>query len=192
MVTIDLTQTEYQKTLKVLSYDKDNKVYMTESQISAIDFDIVKGTYSSQLKLEHVASNDALLIHNKHFFIEFKNGKVVPHEIQKKVYDSCYILSKILKLDAASLTESTEFILVYNPDKCGKAKGSPSQTTHDEEIPRSPSLDFLTKTISKKAKEPIIYFGLETLKNHLCSEIHTLTVEEFEEKFINPDSDEWI
>ena len=53
---------KYEKTLKEASYDKDNKKYMTESQIKIICFDnFVTKKYIPKCKLKAtLSSNDAL------------------------------------------------------------------------------------------------------------------------------------
>lgn len=91
---------KYNTTLEQLSFDKDNKQYMTNSQKTAIDFDKVKDDYSTQNVINKPKSNDALYIakNNIHYFIEFKNRnyrKIDRFDIILKIYDSLFILSDI-------------------------------------------------------------------------------------------------
>ena len=92
--------TNYQKTLKEISFDRANKQYMTQSEFKAIDFDCVKESYYSGLR-----SNDALIITDflkgKFLFIEFKNGNIKSElekeKIRSKIGESLLIINDILQ-----------------------------------------------------------------------------------------------
>ena len=93
-------------TLKETSYDKEHTVYMTESNLKVCNFDDVKDWYVENkvpLSNPNPKSNDALFFEEKEcFFIEFKNGKIdsrVNFELNKKIYDSLFILFDLEYLD---------------------------------------------------------------------------------------------
>jgi hypothetical protein len=83
-------------TLKNTSHDKENDVYLCNSQLSVVDFDqLTKILYPKQ----QPASFDALLIEEiekKVFCIEFKNqenSNIKNQQIQKKAVDSIETLT---------------------------------------------------------------------------------------------------
>jgi len=95
---------EARTTMKRTSFDDSHQVYMTESELPAYDFDVIKDWYekfrtektSEPLNLK---SNDALFIDSSGhaYFLEFKNGKLnkgnLKHDLRQKMYDSFFILA---------------------------------------------------------------------------------------------------
>ena len=79
--------------------DSDNSrspQFMTDSLVTAINYDAVKDEYVRTLQLSEIPkSNDALFDDGRgHLvFVEFKNGKIgrrKQFEIRKKIYDSVF------------------------------------------------------------------------------------------------------
>ena len=91
--------------LKETSYDKANKTYMTESQISVYDFDKVKESFVAAWQARtgqemQLKSNDALYADGtgQLYFIEFKNGRLDARggsrsELRLKMYESFLVLA---------------------------------------------------------------------------------------------------
>lgn len=123
-------------TLRKVSYDDSNKIYMSNSELTVYDFDAIKEWYASKLSIDgnklDVKSNDSLYVSaGKIVFIEFKNGKLdkgeMKRDLVRKIYDSYIILSDevtetkgIIEGYKPSVTFSREhidYILVYNEEK---------------------------------------------------------------------------
>ena len=113
------------KTLHETSYDQSNNQYLTNSTVSAIDFDGVKNTYilsNSTISTSNMRSNDALVIldstNGKFLFIEFKNGDIhsslKKEEIRSKIAESLLILNDIIDEDLSFDRGHINYILVYN------------------------------------------------------------------------------
>lgn len=198
---------EKRSSLKDTSYDKENRKYMVDSQLQVCSFDKVKDWYVGE-KIPFAnptpKSNDALFFGNEEsYFIEFKNGKIdnsVNYELNKKIYDSLFILfdlnytDKSGKLvDSISYTRSNmNYILVYNEERYSKEQltwqtraGFERQEKARKE---SQHRDKLYKRIRNLAGEELIKFGLDQFKNYLFKNVYTYTVKEFEEKFLSKQS----
>lgn len=175
---------KYKVSIKETSYDDAQNEYMTESQIEVIDFDKVKEEYICTLKLsEPPKSCDSLYMNgDEKIFIEFKNGKVKPFEVRKKIYDSILIFSDLIKCGISETRAEIEYILVYNHEanKNNKDYNFDPKTN----IQESDEYDLLSKIISENAKEHILKFKLNDFKNYLVKNIYTYNKEEFEDKFI--------
>lgn len=198
------------KSLKELSYDSFNSEYMTESEITAIDFDKVKDSYIIN-NLESVnpnpKSNDALYISdNKTWtFIEFKNGIIddkVNFELNKKIYDSLSILfdidftnSNIEFINCISFTrKNMNYMLVYNKEKnksinTTNHKAGEKRQKNKVSLQNSESRDYLGKSISRRAGREFIKFGLDQFKGYFFNEVFTYTKEEFENEFVKMHKD---
>ena len=174
---------ECKSTLKETSYDGANKEYMTDSLLEVIDFDKVKLQYCNLLGLEGEVpkSCDALLfLQNKTIFIEFKNGKVETFDVRKKIYDSVLIFSDLKKCTISETRKNIEYILVYNEEKNKNSKDC--REFSKREIQESKSFKSISNSISKLAKKEIIRFRIGDFQNYILKDIHTYTMEEFEEK----------
>lgn len=175
---------KYKVSIKETSYDDAQKEYMTESQIEVIDFDKVKDEYIHTLKLsESPKSCDSLYINgDEKIFIEFKNGKVKPFEVRKKIYDSILIFSDLINCGISKTRAEIEYILVYNYE----ANKSNKDYIFDQKtnIQESDGYNLFSSIISKNAKEHILKFKLNDFKNYLVKNIYTYTKEEFEDEFI--------
>lgn len=108
---------ELQCSLEKASEDDQNHVYMVHSQLKVCEFD-----------------KDGC------FFIEFKNGKItdgVNYEINKKIYDSLFILFDLKYMDSngsivdtiSYTRENMTYILVYNEENDRKC--DPTRQTRD-------------------------------------------------------------
>lgn len=195
---------ERNSTLKDTSYDEDNKVYMVDCELEVCSFDDVKEWYVKNripLAKPNPKSNDALFFDKEEgFFIEFKNGKInnaVNFELNKKIYDSLlmlfdlgYVDSNGREVDSISYTrENMNYILVYNEEKYLQV-GATRQTKEGfdrqkVEVTASKHRDLLFSTVKKLANDELIKFGLDQFRNYLFKNVHTYTVKEFEENFIN-------
>ncbi len=195
---------EKSSTLKITSYDKDNNEYMVESNLEVCSFGDVKEWYVKNkvpLANPNPKSNDALFFdETESFFIEFKNGKIdntVNYKLNKKIYDSLFMLFDLKyvdrkgdAVDSISYTRNNmNYILVYNEQKYLQA--GPTRQTREGferqniEVKMSQHRDILFSTVKKLAKDELIKFGLDQFKNYLFKNVHTYTVKEFEENFIN-------
>ena len=169
--------------------DSDNSrspQFMTDSLITAINYDAVKDEYVRTLQLSEIPkSNDALFDDGRgHLvFVEFKNGKIgrrKQFEIRKKIYDSVLIFSDITSEKISDIKTYVNYILVYNE--------SANAQNHDDETLLDkiehfngavPSLTTLQKTISNLSKEEFVCFGISAFKNYCFNSVHTYTESEF-------------
>lgn len=176
-------------TLKDTSIDKSNNevVYMTESPRQAVNFDEVKEKYIKNLKLsETPKSNDALFDNGKGFlvFVEFKNGYIDKQRqfaLRKKIYDSVVIFSDITSESISDMRKNVGYILVYNEGTNADNKDSEFIKKKREHVQYSSSFNNIAQNLSKLARKEYICFGLELFKNYCFKEVHTYTIEEFEE-----------
>ena len=149
-------------TLKNLSLDNSNgeKIYMTDSQIVALDFDKIKTNYASSV--------DALFDDdNNKLFIEFKNGNLKKQysKIRAKARDSILIYGEIKDKTLNEFRHNYSFMLVYNSEinKTEKSK------------------EYISKSVHNLAKEHEVFFGMNVLKKVFFKEVYTLDKNEFEE-----------
>lgn len=168
---------------------KDNDVPMVLSGVKALNYDNIKKIYLKHKKINSLRSNDALydksnkyefIEKGDYFFVEFKNGVLIPgtnknecddeknkkiFEIKEKIYDSVVILLEIIEKDFKFLRENFLYILVYNEEK-------------------NSSKSNIKSHVSKKAEENIIKFGLGKFKGYFFKNVYTCTVKEFENEFL--------
>ena len=126
-------------TLKELSTDTSHGKHLTDSNITAVDFDELKRVFCENKGMgKHLSSNDALYISDKDwYFIEFKNGKIVDsasdthasiEELREKIDQSFHILFSPdyidlqtyfpnFRNDISFSLENINYILVYNDEK---------------------------------------------------------------------------
>lgn len=134
-------------TLNKTSKDGDNVEYMTESEVTVINFDAVKEAYFKSFG-SHInvcpCSVDALVLQNngRWAFIEFKNGVIDSKErrnIRLKIKSSLLILCDIVKVNLDFTREKLDLYLIYNHDKnnSSREKINDSVAVHaGEEPPR--------------------------------------------------------
>jgi hypothetical protein len=170
-------------TLKEISKDDSETIakYMTQSTLSAINFDGVKTEYlkSFHLSDELAKSCDGLLCFNdKDILIEFKNGESIkPSEIKIKIKESLLILTAIITQDEIiEIKNKGVFILVYNVNK----NPITTQEIKQKGIQESPSRDSLIKYSLKIGGKEFIRYGLEKFEKYF-NKVHTYCQEEFEE-----------
>ena len=152
--------------LKKTSYDNSNKQYMTESTLNVCDFDNVAKDYCDNIKTKHCTSSvDAFYIdkNNEMYLIEFKNGKVKPSEIKKKIYETLLVMADILKTHISDTRESLNFILVSSKIKSSKK---------------------IREHVGDKATTNESEFDILKFKNIFFKEVFTLNQEEFENDFV--------
>lgn len=170
-------------TLKELSKDNsgaNGDVYMTTSEVQAIDFDKVKESYEQSLGLvgDRGSSVDAILnTSNGIVFIEFKNGNMKSEraKVKTKLRDSLLIFGGITGKTITYTRDNIDFILVYNESK----NPLPNQLTRGI-VQDSPSRISIAKHIAQKGKQEFILYDLERFKNLFFRNVHTYTEHEFE------------
>lgn len=172
---IDLGDKDFKSTLKETSLDdsnKEDKKYMTKSELPAIDFDLVKRKYANSLGLseDKAHSVDAIVItkeENLEYFIEFKNGKVegkTKRNIKDKIRDSLLIYSDVTLKNVSYTRKNAIFILVYNEEKNKRGK----------------SLDDIRSHLMDKAQIEERRFDLEKFEDIFFKEVHTYTEKQFD------------
>ena len=168
-------------TLKNVSYDDKNKVYMTESTIPVYDFDGIKDWYWDNIikSREKGSSNDALWVDGERMiFIEFKNGNFqlfARNGLARKLYESLFMLFdenmpviSICRQFRPSINytrTNMEYILVYNKNKY----------PHEGNNRRC-----IADSLNKR-----IRFGLGIYEGFLFAKVRTYTAEEFEKYFVS-------
>lgn len=176
--------------------DKNNPVNMVDadkdiSKDIVIDFDDVKTDFCRKFHKsnEVFKSADALFyseIKNKLIFVEFKNGKV--RDVKTKLKDSLLVFSNILDVNLEFCREYLEYIVVYNYEKNKKYVEQEKGKYRREEQNKSQSLskeyiEGFVKPLFRLAKDEIILWDLELMKDICVSEVHTYTVNEFLEYY---------
>jgi len=148
-------------TLKNTSYDKENKIYMCQSDMEVVDFD--KLTFILYPE-KQPASYDTLLIEEDIkdiFCIEFKNQKtsdIDNSQLHKKVTDSEATLKKLCKENNISKDSyKYKLCIVYKQDT--------------------------TKPKYRRFKENIIHFGLDKYEGIYFAKIITNEISFFKKEF---------
>lgn len=191
---------KFKSTLEETS--RDNGIPMVNSKLTVCPFDKVKEWYVSKkapLANPNPKSNDALYFGEEGcYFIEFKNGRIsneVNYEINKKIYDSLFILFDLEYKDkkgnlvnSISYTRSAmTYILVYNEEnylRFGPTRQTQEGVKRQEKVSMSHHRNELYKAIRKLANEEFILFGLDQFKDYLFKNVYTYTEKEFEKKFV--------
>lgn len=174
-------------TIKDVSYDNSNHVYMTDSELPVYNFDTIKDWYASELAVDEnkldVKSNDALYITSDSIlFIEFKNGNIDKGNekaaLKRKIYDSYIILfdeitnAKDVVLGFRSslgfMLKHADYILVYNGEKNPSSKKNVIRHGYLEK-----------GNIDIKPR-----FGLSIFEGYLFRKVRTYTEEEFQKNFV--------
>ncbi len=197
---ITLTDEKYSITMRKASYDKANKIYMTDScpgefdygSLGVVDFDAVTKKYCAEKKLIATAhSNDALLCSrdgSAYVFVEFKNGKLVYErkkgdtierrindetiaELREKIQESILIFLDIQDEKVSFARENMEYILVYN---------IVNDPPTENEVCIERSVDKIHGALNRTSKNEFIRFGLRRFKGYLLKDVHTYTPSQFE------------
>lgn len=165
------------KPIREASFDKDNGIFMTQSQRDVICFDDVAIEYSKRVIGSAILSSvDALFFQNQEIFlVEFKNGcltsskieknkrKLIRLEIQKKFYETMLVLMD-LKNDFSFdyFKKNATFILVYNEEK-----------------------NFAKEKIQNaKQKQSVQKLNLSYMQSYCCKNFYTYTAKEFDDFLI--------
>lgn len=120
------------KSLKETSFDKENKIYLCQSDMKVFDFDcIVKALYPKK----QPASYDALIVNQEDklvYCVEFKNQKpseIDKKNIQKKLENGKYILTDICKQNNVQQHLYTFiYCVVFKKNKGGYRNGIKNST----------------------------------------------------------------
>lgn len=160
------------QSLKKISEDTTNREFMCYSGINAVNFDMVKEKYVSNLHLsETPKSVDAFLYQEKKsVLIEFKNGflsEKEKYEVQEKILHSLLIFCDITDETISYTREHLDFILVYNSSKEKNRK-------------------YIKDRIFEKANERLILFDLQKYETLYFNNVYTYDKAEFE-RYINHD-----
>lgn len=172
------------KTLKELSADDSdphNIQYMTESSISAVNFDSVKTKYANDLDLseETMTSVDALVCTQDNMaFIEFKNGsmKKEKRKVKDKIRDSLLLFCDVTKKNISETRQKLDFVLVYNLEK----NPLPNQLTKAM-TQESASRIKIGNYFSHKGGQEFVLFDLKRFEKLYFRKVHTYAQEEFEQ-----------
>lgn len=164
-------------TLSKASRDNAHQVAMCESTLKVIHFDKIPKKYSKKIGCSKVPrSNDALYITDSDdwYFVEFKNGKIDSADVYRKCYDSLLMMLDMKIVDNLSFfREKGHYILVYNGEKYGKSRPSPSR-------------EAIYAKLHHLAREEERLFGIDNFEGYLFKETHTYDKSTFEDKFIKP------
>jgi hypothetical protein len=162
-------------TMKKVSRDESNNIYMSDSELKVINFDRIPNEYCRGKGWSCVPnSNDALYIdiNSNWYFIEFKNGRIDTAKIYRKIYDSIIMLIDMDIIPNLEFSrKNIEYILVYEPSKLPKVQASKSRTEN---------ASYLLKLANKEEK----LFDVEKFEKYLLRETHTYSKEFFKEKFV--------
>lgn len=179
----------HEDTLKNLSYDSSNDVYMTESCKLAHNFDLIVQDYYRMIGRGHniPKSNDAIWYNNNAFmFIEFKNGNLNKGKINNiinKNKKSIKALKDISEsnIDNEFIQRMGRYLLVYNIDNINNKeyRSQARMYLNKTEINASNAKAYLYSKLAEKARmERPILFGLNCLKEKF-NVVVTIEKEEF-------------
>ncbi|MBO6246595.1 MAG: hypothetical protein J6N55_09980 [Anaerovibrio sp.] len=164
------------RTLKETSYDKTNRVFMSEKTLKVLDFDKLTKWYLHHIigrKDDTLSSNDAFYSdEEKTFFVEFKNcciDRKTQRQLKSKIYDSFVIMcdpqTQISEYvsgfsgNASYSRKNIDYILVYNGTK-------------------NTSKSSIREHANNKAQ--IANWGLDYFEGYLFRHVYTYTKEQFE------------
>lgn len=106
-------------TIRATSYDSAKNEYMTESEISVINFDEAKTCYMRRFTPpEDMKSVDAVACgeNGEIYMIEFKNGNCSGDDIRMKIKDSVLILCDLCGKRLEDARNEIVFVLVINSE----------------------------------------------------------------------------
>lgn len=158
--------------------DPKNIQYMTSSEASVVNFDLVKRSYANGLGLseEAMTSVDAILpLADRIVFVEFKNGKVNNRGIKDKARDSLLVFLDIIGENITFSRSNIDFVVVYNLEK----NPLPKQVQKGK-LQETPSRISIADHFMEKADEELIRFDLERYERLYFRSVHTYSKERFE------------
>lgn len=164
-------------TFKECSYDKENRIYLVDSEEKCIGFDAFAKDFAKSEGFSVSCSVDSLMLKpNKVYFIEFKNSNCrgLKKELTQKLYDSIILLGNVGK-DIASIRESGEYVIVFSKEKSPDYSGNYNARNEMEDL------------LSSRSKNKIIRFVPSELRGFLVKEIKEIVNEDFE-SFIKIDN----
>lgn len=181
---VDLSQYDLfntsMKSLKAISYDKQNKHHLVLSERKAFSFDDIKKKYYMKLGSpgQEPSSADAVIqFPDGLAILEFKNGNLNNESVSSfhnKVRDSLLILCDIIDKTISFTRKEVDFVLVYNEDKNPTLKGA-------LELQPSPSREKIINHSETKANQLLITDGLNGFQGIYFREVYTYAVEQFED-----------
>lgn len=166
--------------LKMLSLDDSspsNPQYMTDSEKTAVDFDMVKRCYANRFGVseDRICSVDGLFsAENSLVFVEFKNGAVERRNVKDKIRDSLLIFCDITHETISFTRQNVEFVLVYNEEK------NPLPNQYTKGIQASGSRRYISKRLAQMGGTEIVLFDLDRYNTLYFKKVHTYSQEEFE------------
>lgn len=147
--------------LKNTSYDKENNIYMCQSNMEVIDFDkLTLLLYPNK----QPSSYDTLLIEETQkdiFYIEFKNQKVADvnnTKLQKKVIDSDQTIVKICTENKVKKKDYRFILCVVSKQEKGEYR-------------------------YRRFKDKVVHYGLDIFKGKYFDQIITNNVTYFQKEF---------
>ncbi len=172
----------YISSLKDTSYNKNAKIYLTDSELQVIDFDKVKDNFASDKKISSPNSVDAVYYSNGIlYFIEFKDtvmDRTVVYNVHKKIYDSIIILSSKLNIPVNEIVEKSIYIVVFSSEK---NKDITSKTY----IENPNEYYDISNAVGKECNQYTILFKLEQYKNYLFKDVYTVNEKTFNKNKAN-------
>lgn len=167
--------------------------YLTESLLGVIDMDAVAKRKDVKKLFSYrqtVATNDAYYESpaSERFFIEFKSGGIDRGKLLRKMEGSKQ-LSVQLKCFANEdeVRLNVHYILVYDANKHQEARARAGEAASATPGPAAPSLsdayDYWTK---RSTSRTLTLFGVEAYEGVYCKSAETMTVEEFQQHFVEP------
>jgi len=187
MIDIDSIKifNDNKSTLRTTSKDDSNEIFLTESILEVVNFDMVKKDYIRNFEIaEEPASVDALCSdgNGELYFIEFKNGyidKKAVYEIWLKIFDSLLIFTDITCKSINFTRKNMKLILVYNEGK------NPLPEGVVDKLQVSLSRESIARFfIEKKARRKFIRFDLERFDELYFKGVFTYPQTVFESKFV--------
>lgn len=183
-ITLDGKYQRCMSSLRDTSLD-DNapnmKHYMTKSNLSVYDFDMVKARYSNELGVSEQPKSVDVLASSANgdiYLIEFKNGDISNRkkglEIRQKIYDSLIILYDLLGIGPTLSRSKVVFVLVYNEHKNKCVNGI------DQSVSSENSRIKIANAVSQKANKSFVPYGLNGLRNFCLKDMKTVTEAEFD------------
>lgn len=165
-------QCSLQETSKDTATETGKICYMTLCRKTVVDFDRVKDVFLNCLgeSNEKAKSVDALVMDNKIYLIEFKNGdaRAEKHNIILKAKDSIAILNSIISQQIEFTRGNCIFILVYNKDKV-----------------KLSSKEMIAKKLAIKGKNDYTLFDLNKMQGFNFERVLTLDQEQFEDMIVD-------
>ena len=167
----NLTLSEYftfYLTLHKASFNREKTSWVTNSSVTAIDFDEESKIYSEKKhKCKRLASADSLYFDKtgEIFFIEFKSGKkdnIKGNDIKLKAIESMLTFMDMTSSNWHFILENVSFVVAYGDIS-------------------TKSVDEINRKLSGLGGVHIVEFSLERFKGTLFKNVITLNCDDFEQ-----------